>query len=119
MTGRVVDVEESSLTVLFSDGTERVYSAEDVGANLSLSYINTIHKAQGSESPIVIFVYDGQSLHYPDKRLLYTALSRAKVRCVAVGPTAAFRQCLSKTVPPRHSHLAAFIGEKKTCVEEK
>ena len=52
---------------------------------LTLAYACTIHKSQGSEYPMVIIPM--VSAHYimQDRKLLYTAVTRAKSRVVIVG----------------------------------
>jgi len=53
-------------------------------SQLEPAWAATIHKAQGGESPAVVLVLDA-ALHAPalSRRLLYTALTRAR-RCVVV-----------------------------------
>jgi len=51
----------------------------NVTKNLDFSYILTVHKFQGSECESIIFYLDRTELWYGiDKKLFYTALSRAK-----------------------------------------
>jgi len=51
----------------------------NVSKNLDFSYILTVHKFQGSECESIIFYLDRTELWYGiDKKLIYTALSRAK-----------------------------------------
>lgn len=80
--GRVVGAAPGELTVRFPspDGEVDVTYDEDAADNLSLGYALTVHKAQGSEFPIVIAVLSTQ--HYPllRRNLLYTAVTRAKAR---------------------------------------
>jgi exodeoxyribonuclease V alpha subunit len=61
---------------------------------LTLGYAVSVHKAQGGEFPVVvIFVHD---LHAPllQRTVLYTAMTRAKQRCVIVGTQTALRQAV-------------------------
>ena len=49
-----------------------------------LSYALTVHKSQGSQYDIiVIFIDKGQNIW--EKKALYTAISRAKLRCIIIG----------------------------------
>ncbi len=80
--GRVVAVSENSAQVRYPapEGEMTVaYDRSDI-ADLSLGYALTVHKAQGSEFPVVVVVLSSQ--HYPllRRNLLYTAVTRAKVR---------------------------------------
>jgi exodeoxyribonuclease V alpha subunit len=65
------------------------YDVADAADELTLAYAISIHKAQGSEFESVILVLLQQ--HYPllQRNLLYTAVSRARHRCVVVGSTQA------------------------------
>jgi exodeoxyribonuclease V alpha subunit len=61
---------------------------------LTLGYAVSVHKAQGGEFPVVvIFLHD---LHAPllQRTVLYTAMTRAKQRCVIVGTQTALRQAV-------------------------
>jgi exodeoxyribonuclease V alpha subunit len=61
---------------------------------LILGYAVSVHKAQGGEFPIVvIFLHD---LHAPllQRTVLYTAMTRAKQRCVIVGTQTALWQAV-------------------------
>ena len=61
------------------------YSGAEVTRHLELAHAMTVHKAQGSEWPVVVLAL--QTAHYPmlSRGLLYTAVSRAKRLLVVVG----------------------------------
>ena len=80
--GRVVALSDTSAQVRYPapEGEITVsYDSAD-STDLSLGYALTVHKAQGSEFPVVVVVLSSQ--HYPllRRNLLYTAVTRAKVR---------------------------------------
>ena len=52
---------------------------------LSLSYAVTVHKAQGSEFPVVVIPLITAHYMMLQRNLLYTAITRAKELCVLVG----------------------------------
>ena len=56
---------------------------------LTLAYATTIHKAQGSEYPIVVMPV--LMTHYVmlQRNLIYTGITRAKKICVLIGATKA------------------------------
>jgi len=62
------------------------FSQEEARKSLQLSYANTVHKFQGSESPLIFF-----ALHHSTpkplltRNLVYTAITRAKERCFVIG----------------------------------
>jgi len=66
------------------DGTEMKISKNELYEDFELAYALTIHKSQGSQfDNIVIFIDVNQNSW--DKTALYTAISRAKQKCIIVG----------------------------------
>lgn len=97
-----VDLENHSLKVSF-DG--RIVDYDDLD-ELTLAYATTIHKSQGSEYPVVVVpLMDYHSIML-QRKLLYTAITRAKDLCVVVGSRWAFSKAVNNTtVEPRNSKL--------------
>lgn len=63
---------------------------EKISRILMLNYCNTVHKYQGSQKPIIVFICSGQhsaSLSWGSNRLklVYTAISRAQKKLYVVG----------------------------------
>lgn len=59
--------------------------------DLQLAYAITVHKAQGSEFPVVVVPLLKQHYLLLQRNLLYTALTRGKQRVVLVGDPQAYR----------------------------
>lgn len=59
--------------------------------DVELGYAMTVHRAQGSEWPVVVVVLTRRQYVLLRRELLYTALTRARERLVLVGETWAFR----------------------------
>jgi len=80
--GRVVGRQGIRLLVRFPspEGEMEVAYDEDALDHLSLGYALTVHKAQGSEFPVVIAVLSTQHFPLLRRNLLYTAVTRAKAR---------------------------------------
>ena len=80
---REVDTEDRMLTVDF-DGKKVEYDVTELD-ELTLAYATTIHKAQGSEYPIVVMPV--LMTHYVmlQRNLIYTGITRAKKICVLLG----------------------------------
>ncbi|MEG1637869.1 MAG: ATP-dependent RecD-like DNA helicase, partial [Cellulosilyticaceae bacterium] len=78
-----VDIEERTLKVMFDD-REIEYEALDLD-ELVLAYATTIHKAQGSEYPIVIMPISFSHYVMLQRNLIYTGITRAKKIVVLVG----------------------------------
>lgn len=79
-----IDFGNEALVVMFEDNKEVIYDYTQLD-ELELSYAVTVHKAQGSEYPVVIIpiVYGPPMLM--TRNLIYTAITRAKSFVVLVG----------------------------------
>ena len=80
---REVDTEERTLTVDF-DGKTVEYDVTELD-ELTLAYATTIHKAQGSEYPIVVMPVLMTHFVMLQRNLIYTGITRAKKICVLIG----------------------------------
>lgn len=82
-----VNTEDRTLTVDF-DGRSVEYDVTELD-ELTLAYATTIHKAQGSEYPIVVLPV--LMTHYVmlQRNLIYTGITRAMKICVLIGATKA------------------------------
>lgn len=99
-----VDLADRTLTVNF-DGRSIVYDATELD-ELSHAYATTIHKAQGSEYPVVVMPV--LMTHYVmlQRNLIYTGITRAKRLLIMVGTKKALAYAVSNvTVTRRNSML--------------
>jgi exodeoxyribonuclease V alpha subunit len=78
-----LDVIEQTLGVDF-DGRSVPYDWSD-GDQLTLAYVVSVHKAQGSEFPVVVMPVVTQHYMMLQRNLLYTAVTRARKLCVLTG----------------------------------
>lgn len=78
-TGRLVKIDETAKTfqVDFDGQILLEYDFDEID-EVTLAFLLSVHKAQGSEYPCVVIVLS--TAHYPllSKRLLYTAITRGK-----------------------------------------
>ena len=81
---------------------------ESTGCNWDLGYALSVHKSQGSEWPVVLVALD----EYPgakrvcDRSWIYTAISRAKKKCVLIGKkSTADSMCKRQTIMNRKTFL--------------
>ncbi len=81
--GEVAEVQDGCLTVSFDDRMT-VYDTQDL-AELETAYAYTIHKSQGSEFDVVILPLKYPEMPFFSRNLLYTAVTRAKIKAVVVG----------------------------------
>ena len=103
-----VDLEDRELTVRFDD-REIKYDMSELD-ELVLAYATTIHKAQGSEYPIVVMPI--LMTHYVmlQRNLIYTGITRAKKGLVLVGTKKAISTAVrTVTVSKRNTMLTARI----------
>lgn len=110
-TGKVVLVnpEERSITVAFSDGKISTYSVDDFG-ELSLAYATSVHKLQGTETDYVVMPLTMEHKKMLYRNLLLTAVSRARKCCVLIGEKSALETAVSdETMKNRNSNLKLRI----------
>lgn len=65
-------------------GHKAFYGAGDI-EDVELSWATTVHKSQGSEFPVAIIVCPNSHRRMLNRNLIYTAVTRAKKRCIVVG----------------------------------
>ena len=99
--------------VEWDDGEKRPITTELLPF-LELAYALTVHKAQGSQWPIVIVPITASRLL--DRSLLYTAVTRAQHKLLLLGDEPAARMAVSR--PPkskrRHTALSHHLSAEQT-----
>ncbi len=107
-TIRRVDLEDREVTVDF-DGREVAYDVTELD-ELALAYATTIHKAQGSEYPIVVMPFSMSHFVMLQRHLLYTGVTRAKKILVLIGEKkAVFYAVRNGRMAERNTRLAERI----------
>ncbi len=107
-TIRRVDLEDREITVDF-DGREVAYDVTELD-ELALAYATTIHKAQGSEYPIVVMPFSMSHFVMLQRNLLYTGVTRAKKILVLIGEKkAVFYAVRNGRMAERNTRLAERI----------
>lgn len=101
------DAEERRAQVRFDE--RRVEYALDELDELVLAYATTVHKSQGSEYPVVVFLLHLQHFVMLQRNLLYTAVTRARRQVVLLGQQRALQVALS-TVRRHQRHT--FLDER-------
>jgi len=111
-----VDPESHSLTVLFDEEKEVVYESGDL-EYLEQAYCLSVHKAQGSEFPVIVMPVTGGSPMLLTRNLLYTALTRAKNLVVLVGTEEVIRRMVANDhVVRRYTSLSQRLIETRELV---
>lgn len=107
-----VDTEERVLKVDF-DGVEVEYEALELD-ELVLAYATTIHKAQGSEYPIVVIPISFSHYVMLQRNLIYTGITRAKSILVLIGSkSAVYTAVKNNDVKNRNTRLDKRLREVK------
>ncbi len=105
-----IDLEERTLLVNF-DGRSVEYDATELD-ELVLAYATTIHKAQGSEYPIVVIPILMSHFVMLQRNLIYTGVTRAKKILVLVGTKKALAYAVRHlTVDKRNTMLKERLCE--------
>jgi exodeoxyribonuclease V alpha subunit len=108
--GVVVAIEdEKEILVDFAGNLVR-YNRKELD-QLTLAYVTSIHKSQGSEYPVVILPLSKAYYIMLKKKLLYTAITRAKEMLVMVGDIEAFKRGVYGRDRQRKTLLQYFLTE--------
>lgn len=86
------------------DGNEVIYKKQELN-NITLAYCCSIHKAQGSEFPLVILPMLDNYSRMLRRDLLYTAMTRSKKTLILCGQKTAFQKACASEVTYRQTLL--------------
>ena len=107
----------SQICVQYNDDQERqIMSIRDFWDNFQHFYASTVHKMQGSETDIIVllmpFAHNFMWGRTSDsKKLLYTAISRCKEKCIIIGSRSLFMKAQN---PKPDNPISLFMKEFKT-----
>ena len=99
MSGLLFKIEEEDEQVFVfypNEDVVVVYEYAELKSYLMLSYALTIHKVQGMEYDIVVIPMTFSHFIMHNTKLIYTAITRAKHKCILVGEGAAFESGCKK-----------------------
>ncbi|CAD2076234.1 ATP-dependent RecD-like DNA helicase [Phocicoccus pinnipedialis] len=108
----IVDSHEGSkesVTVDF-DGNLITYERKDL-SELAHAYCTSIHKAQGSEYPIVIMPIVPSYYHMLQKNIIYTGVTRAKDSLIICGDANSFLNGIKREGIKRNTMLETYLHE--------
>ncbi len=111
---KLLDLEDQMLVVQMEDGRSIEYDFSDLD-QLALAYAISIHKSQGSEYPAVVIPLLMNHYMMLERKLLYTAVTRAKKLVVLVGSRKAIEIAVRNAGGVNRAHrytgLAARLRE--------
>lgn len=121
--GRVteIDHEQGHVVIEFEEDGDgcardvRIPLRGETDSIFDLAYAITVHKSQGSDWPVVVVVGDPAAGRVASREWWYTAISRAKERCLVLGSMDTVgRQCRRTVLPERKTFLREIIvGERE------
>ena len=98
-----IDPEEREVVIDF-DGRPVPYDYSDLD-EVVLAYAVSVHKAQGSEYPVVILPVVTQHYMLLQRNLIYTGITRAKKRVILIGTKKALGIAIRNNKPQRRYTL--------------
>ena len=111
----VLSITESGITVALNNGRKAYWVKAEIdnGLNeIALGYAITTHKSQGSEYDIVLLYVTPCNRYLLTRRLMYTAISRARKRLILYGDPATIDRVLSTDPVPRRTFLVSKTRAK-------
>jgi len=73
------------------------YDDENLLEQIELAYAMTVHKAQGKGyDDVVVVIHSSMGDRLLSRNLLYTAITRAKKRCIILADSAGLQKCSKK-----------------------
>ena len=109
--GYIIDIFDDTLGIDFNGKIVRITRADL--ENLTLAYAISVHKSQGSEYENVIFpIFNSYSIMLK-KKLIYTAITRAKKKLILVGDLETLKNKIKYKEKLRNSSLIIFLAKKE------
>lgn len=93
---KIEEDDEQAFVFYPNEDVVVVYEYEELRSHLMLSYALTIHKVQGMEYDIVVIPMSFSHYIMHNTKLIYTAVTRAKHKCILVGESMAFESACKK-----------------------
>ncbi len=116
--GKIIRINNKPTKEMYIDFDGNIvrYTSSMV-SNIKLGYAISIHKAQGSEFDVVIIPITNAYSNMLYKKLIYTAVTRAKKKLILIGEFSAFKKAvLNNRENTRKTFLKKFL---ELCIEKK
>ena len=91
-----ISSRDKAFVILFNDGKQVTYDFDQMD-EITHAYAMTVHKSQGSEFPVVVMPIVAGPPLFLNRKLLYTAVTRAKKLLILIGNQYVFRQMIKST----------------------
>lgn len=106
-----IDLVHDKITVKY-DEASIVYSRSNFN-EIRLAYALSVHKSQGSEYDNVVFIISRAHTYMLRKKLIYTAVTRAKKRLYLLGDINLLASCIKRHEPKRITMLKEMLLDEK------
>ncbi len=117
--GKVLEIDEESGSMVVEFLDQKVmYKTKDLG-NLTHAYAMSIHKSQGSEYPVVILPLFSSYSIMLKRKLIYTAITRAKARLVVFGHIDKLNYAVRNLEESRHTLLKSRLQDTLQPIKKK
>lgn len=119
-TGVVTDIKGGKLIVDFGDDDSGIIEIPfEHLENFKLGYAVSIHKAQGSQAPLLIMVLTKQNYMLLVRQVIYTGITRAQEQLILVAEDLAVRMAVGNgKTEERLSNLKERIAGKEQLFDE-
>lgn len=115
-TGTIITYDSDLEELMVDYGNKTIwYNKEDI-AEVTLSYVSTVHASQGSEYKVVFVILDDTSVNdfLLIRRLLYTAVSRGKKKVYVLTKPYLVDKCIqNNSYRPRVTKLKEFLKNEE------
>jgi exodeoxyribonuclease V alpha subunit len=114
-TGTIIRYDDEEEEILVDFGNKMKWYNKEESAELTLSYVSTVHASQGSEYKSVFVILDDTSVNdfLLIRRLLYTAVSRGKSKVWILSKPYLVDKCIENdSYRPRITKLKEYLNEK-------
>ena len=111
--GYILDFDNisRSLKIHFENGEDITFEKDELDL-IEHAYAVTVHKSQGSEYAVVILPFIQEFAGMRMKRLLYTAMTRAKTKLIIIGDKASLEYAAFHLDPSRNSYFGYRLQQK-------
>ena len=111
--GTITSYTTNAVEISLADGRE-VRVARTKTDDISLAYAMTVHKSQGSEFPIVCVVLQKHPSNMLQRKLLFTAATRAKEKLIIISEGDALETAIGQdTITERETYLPVLLADDK------
>lgn len=103
--GILNDIDEDDKCMLVSYESVNVFYEFSDLSDITHAYALSVHKSQGSEYNVVYFICSRPHINMLYKKLIYTAISRAKNKLIIIGDINTFNNGIKKELEARKTYL--------------